>query len=110
MPHSVPVKPHWSTDPQGRWYRWRGYTVRWLLFGLVVNVFQPVAEDVDSLWLHKLYQAWIGLIFGAACALVFTLAENHYNTPRLKWKSWLIVLATWFGVKVAFISLIAVVD
>ena len=110
MSPSVPVKPHWSNDPPGRWYRWRGYTVRWLLFGLVVNVFQPVAKDVESVWLDKLYQAWIGLVFGTACAVVFTLAENRFNTPRVNWKSWLIVLATWLGVKVTFVSLIAVVD
>ena len=81
--------------------------MRWLLFGLVINVFQPVTNHDDQLWLYKLDQALTGLSFGATCAVVFTLAENKFNTPRRNWKSWLIVLATWLTVKVTFVSLIA---
>jgi len=81
--------------------------VRWLLFGLAISVFQPVTDHGDQLWLYKLDQALAGLSFGGVCAVVFTLAENKLNTPRRKWKSWLIVLATWLCVKVAFVSLVA---
>ncbi|MDR3370859.1 hypothetical protein [Rhodoferax sp.] len=107
MAPAAPVPPHWSTEPPGPWYRWRGYMVRWLLFGLVVSVFQPVADNASPIWLDKVYQALVGLIFGAACAVVFTLAENRFNTPRVNWKSWLIVLGTWLLVKVSFVSVIA---
>ncbi len=81
--------------------------MRWLLFGLAISVFQPVTDHGDQLWLYKLDQALAGLSFGGVCAVVFTLAENKLNTPRRKWKSWLIVLATWLCVKVAFVSLVA---
>jgi hypothetical protein len=107
MAPAAPLPPHWSTEPRGPWYRWRGYMVRWLLFGLVVSAFQPIPEDVSPVWLHKVYQALVGLLFGAACAVVFTLAENRLNTPRVSWKSWLIVLSTWLLVKVVFVSAIA---
>jgi hypothetical protein len=105
----APTEPHWSREPAGRWYRWRGYTVRWLLFGLVVSVFQPVADEAQYLWEEKLWQALTGLLFGAFCALVFTLAENRFNTPRVGWKSGLIVLATWLAVKVVFVSVLALI-
>jgi hypothetical protein len=39
--------------------------------------------------------------------VVFTLAENTLNVIRLKWKSWLIVIATWIVVKVAFVSVLS---
>lgn len=110
MTPAAPHQPHWSTGPVGRWYHWRRYLVRWLLFGLVVSVFQPLADDVSPVWLHKIYQALLGLTFGAICAVVFTLAENRFNTPRVRWKSWLIVLGTWLVVKVCFVSTIAMMD
>lgn len=108
---SLPGTPlhnaHWSTEPVGLWTRWRGYTVRWLLFGLVVSVFQPIVDELEHFWLQKFYQALVGLLFGAICAVIFTLAENKFNQPRVKWKSWLLVVATWLLVKVAFVSAIA---
>lgn len=88
-------------------YRWRGYTVRWLLFGLVVSVFQPVEDGLHTLWAQKLNQALAGLLFGASCAAIFTPMENLLNTPRIKWKSWLLVIGTWLVVKMAFVSMIA---
>ncbi len=109
MQPTLPIKPHWSNDPQGPWYRWRGYTVRWLLFGLIVSVFQPANGENNPLWLQKLDQALMGLSFGSVCALVFTFSENRFNTPRVAWKSWLIVLGTWLVVKVLFVSAIALI-
>jgi hypothetical protein len=104
---STPTKATWSTTGPRLWYRWRGYTVRWVLFGLTVSVFQPVVDDLDHLWQQKLNQALAGLLFGAACTLVFTPAENAFNTPRVDWKSWGLVIATWLLVKVIFVSMIA---
>lgn len=102
-----PHEEHWPPVGTGLWTRWWGYLVRWLVFGLVVHVFQPVSENPAYFWVQKLDLALIGLLFGLVCALVFTLAENVLNTPRVKWKSWLIVLATWLVVKVVFVSVIA---
>lgn len=48
-----------------------------------------------------------GLSFGLAGAIVFTVSENMLNTPRVKWKSWLLVLLTWLVVKVVFVSVLA---
>lgn len=107
MMPSPPTKANWSAAPPGTWYRWRGYTVRWLLFGLTVSVFQPVLDNLDQLWQQKVNQALAGLLFGAACAAVFTPAENVFNTPRVKWKTWVLVVATWLMVKVIFVSTMA---
>lgn len=109
MQPSMPEKAHWSTTDSGLWKRWRGYTVRWLIFGGVVGLFEPVANDVDHYWTQKLYQGLFGLLFGAVCAVVFTLSENKFNARRVKWKSWLLVAATWLAVKVAFVSTMALV-
>lgn len=106
MQPSMPVKAHWSSPDSSHWYRWRGYTVRWLLFGEIVQLFQPIVEDLDHYWQQKLYQALTGLLFGAVCAVVFTLAENTLNVPRVNWKSWLIVIGTWLAVKLAYVSAI----
>ena len=35
-------EPHWPPVGTGLWTRWWGYLVRWLVFGLVVHLFQPV--------------------------------------------------------------------
>jgi len=99
-------EPHWPPVGTGLWTRWWGYLVRWLVFGLVVHLFQPVDSDLDLYWMQKLDQALIGLAFGLAGAVVFTLAENKFNTPRVQWKSWLIVLVTWLFVKTVFVSVI----
>jgi hypothetical protein len=40
--------------------------------------------------------------------VVFTLAENTWNTVRVKWKSWALVVATWLLVKVVFDSALAI--
>ena len=81
--------------------------MRWLIFGLAVSVFVPVAESTEPWWPQKLTQAAVGLLFGLVCAVVFTLAENSLNTPRVAWKSWGIAAATWLLVKVAFVSTLA---
>lgn len=107
MQPSIPTKAHWASPDAGHWYRWRGYTVRWLIFGGVVGMFQRIVEDLDHYWLQKLYQGLFGLLFGAVCAVVFTLAENMLNGPRIKWKSWLLVIATWLTVKLVFVSAMA---
>ncbi len=71
---------------------------------MVVHVFQPVSGDPKYYWVEKIDQILIGLTFGLAGAVVFTVAENKLNTPRVNWKSWLIVLASWLVVKVVFVS------
>lgn len=81
--------------------------VRWLIFGGITGMFQPLVDDLDHYWLQKLYQALFGFLFGAVCALVFTLAENTCNVRRTKWKSWFIVVATWLVVKLAFVTALA---
>lgn len=99
--------PHWPAVGSGRWTRWWGYLFRWLLFGLAVHLFVPVADGSQPWWQSKLLQAAIGLLFGLACAVVFTLSENTFNTPRVRWKSWALVLGSWLLVKVVFVSTIA---
>jgi len=98
---------HWPQVGTGPWTRWWGYLVRWLVFGVVVSVFQPVADDLEKFWQQKTFQALFGLLFGFVGAVIFTLAENRLNTPRVKWKTWLIVLATWVVVKTIFVTAIA---
>jgi hypothetical protein len=98
---------HWPPVGTGIWTRWWGYLSRWLMFGVVVTVFQPVPGDYDSLWRQKALQALLGLLFGFVAAVVFTVAENTLNTPRVKWKTWLIVFATWVVVKTVFVTVVA---
>ena len=107
MQTSIPTKAHWASTDSNRWYRWRGYTVRWLIFGGIVGMFQPLVDDIDQYWVQKLHQALFGLFFGAICAVVFTLAENSLNVLRVNWKSWLIVVTTWLVVKLVFVSAMA---
>ena len=107
MQQSIPTKAHWSSPDASHWYRWRGYLVRWLIFGSITSIFLPIVDDLDHYWTQKLYQALVGLLFGAVCALVFTLAENTYNEQRVKWKSWLIVAATWLLVKLFLVTTLA---
>lgn len=99
---------NYSPQNHGLWHQWRGYMVRWLLFGLVVSLFQPVVDDLDHLWEQKLNQGLGGFVFGATCAIVFTLVQNTLNRPRLKWKSWFFVVLTWLSVKVVIVSTMAV--
>ena len=107
MQPSVPTKSQWNSPSAARWYRWRGYTVRWLMFGGITGLFQPVADGSDHYALQRLYQLLFGLFFGAVCAVLFTLAENTLNTPRARWKSWAIMVATWLAVKLVFVSVMA---
>jgi len=79
--------------------------MRWLIFGGIVGMFQPIVDDIDHYWLQKLYQGLFGLLFGAVCAVVFTLAENTLNVLRVKWKSWLLVIGTWLAVKLVFVGI-----
>ena len=107
MQPTIQTKAHWSSTESSRWYRWRGYTARWALFGIIVQISQSVTEDGSPYWLQKLFQALFGLFFGVACAVVFTFAENRYNALRVKWKSWAIVVATWLAVKLIFVTALA---
>lgn len=97
----------WGTSPAGPWKQWRGYFVRWILFGVVVQLFQPVAAGAEPFWSQKLYQALSGLLFGVACATVFTRLENRFNAARIAWKTWSLVVVTWLLVKVVFVSVLA---
>lgn len=107
MQPSIPTKAHWSSPDASHWYRWRGYAVRWMIFGCITGMFQPIVDDIDHYWLQKLYQALFGIFFGVVCAIMFTLLENSYNALRVKWKSWVIVVMTWLVVKLVFISVMA---
>lgn len=107
MPPSMPTKAHWASPDASHWYRWRGYTVRWLLFGVIVQMAQPIVEDLEQYWLQKLYQGLFGLMFGTVCAVVFTLAENTCNPLRGRWKSWAFVVTTWLVVKLVVVTALA---
>jgi hypothetical protein len=107
MPNTANYSTSTATSSPGLWYRWRGYTVRWLLFGLVVSLFQPIDDNLGHLWEQRLNQALSGLVFGVVSAVVFTLAENSFNVPRVKWKSWFFVFVTWLSVKVIIVSAMA---
>ena len=107
MQPSTTTKKNESSVGSGVWKRWRGYLARWLLFGGIVGMFQPIEDDLENFGLQKLYQALFGLFFGAVCAVVFTLAENTLNAQRAKWKSWLIVISTWLAVKLVFLGAMA---
>ncbi len=107
MPPSRPIRPHRANPDTSHWYRWRGYTFRWLMFGGITGLFQPIVDDPEHYALQRLYQVLFGLFFGALCAVVFTLAENTFNRPRVNWKSWSILLATWLTVKLVFASVMA---
>lgn len=105
-----PTGPDLAHHPDlgtGPWTRWRGYLARWLIFGVVVEVYQPVIGPQGHFWQEKLHQTGMGLLFGTLCALVFTLAENTFNVPRVQWKSYVIAVATWLLVKVSFVSTMA---
>ena len=108
MHSTTPHDEHWPPEGAGLWTRWWGYLERWLIFGLVVSVFVPVGEGPEPWWQLKLMQAAVGLLFGLACAVVFTLAENKWNAHRVKWKSWALVVGTWLLVKVVFVSGLAI--
>jgi hypothetical protein len=108
MHSTTPHDEHWPPVGVGLWTRWWGYLARWLIFGLAVNVFMPVDDGPAPWWQLKLMQAVVGLLFGLACAVVFTLSENTWNTVRVKWKSWVLVVATWLLVKVVFVSALAI--
>ncbi len=102
------LKTPWASTSGGLWYRWRGYTVRWLLFGVIVQLYQPISAGEGPYWQQKLAQLLLGLLFGASCAVVFTAAENTLNRSRVNWKSWLLVIASWLMVKVLFVSVLAI--
>jgi hypothetical protein len=108
MHSTTPQDSHWPPVGSGRWFRWWGYLARWLIFGLAVHVFVPVDDGPEPWWQLKLAQAVVGLLFGLAGAVVFTLAENALNTPRVRWKSWALVMVTWLLVKVVFVSTMAI--
>ena len=109
MHSTTPQDEHWPPVGSGRWTRWWGYLARWLLFGLAVGAFAPVVDGPEPWWQRKLYQVLVQLGFGLACAVVFTLAENALNTPRVQWKSWLIVAATWLLVQVVYATGLALI-
>jgi hypothetical protein len=108
MHSTTPHDEHWPPVGVGLWTRWWGYLARWLIFGLAVHVFLPAGDGPAPWWQLKLMQAVVGLLFGLVCAVVFTLAENTWNTVRVKWKSWVLVAATWLLIKVVFDSALAI--
>ena len=110
MQTATPENSLKSAVGSGVWTRWRGYLARWLLFGLLIHVFWPVPDSTQAWWQGKLSLAVLGLLFGLACALLFTLAENGWNTRHQRWKTWALVLATWLLVKVVFVSALALMQ
>lgn len=106
---TTPHDTHWPPVGTGLWTRWWGYLARWVIFGLLVHVLVPLPDAPEPWWQQKLVQAAIGLLFGVACAVVFTVTENSWNAARLRWKTWALVVATWLVVKVVFVSTLALV-
>ena len=107
MQLSTKNRTHWPLAGAGLWKEWQSYAARWLVFGAVVEMFQPVVNDIDEFWLQKLYQAVFGLCYGAACAVTFTLAQNTLNSTRKKWRTWAIVFASWMTVKLVFLTMMS---
>jgi len=91
-----------SQEDKGPWKLWRVYLVRWLIFGAIAGVLQPVYESMELFWVQKLIQMFGGLLFGFSCAIVFTLGQNILNVQRARWKSWTVLLTTWMGMKFVF--------
>ena len=91
------------------WHQWRGYAARWLVFGEVVEIYQPVVGQ-SHLWQQKLMQALVGLLFGAVCALFFTVSQNVANFQRRWWKTFIILLTSWLLTKLLFLAALAMVD
>jgi len=89
---------------KGLWTRWRTYLWRWLLFGAIAGLAQPVVQDFANFWPQKLSQALQGLPFGLLCFVAFTPLQNWVNTPRIRWKSWCTVLGTWMVMKFVFVG------
>lgn len=104
MQLSTKNKTCWALAGTGLWNQWQSYWARWLVFGVVVELFQPAVDDIDQFWLQKLYQAVFGLFYGAVCAVTFTIAQNSLNSPRKKWRTWAIVFASWMTVKLVFVT------
>jgi hypothetical protein len=102
MHSTTPHDERWPPVGAGLWTRWWGYLARWLLFGVLIGAFAPVIDGPEPWWQRKLYQVAVQALFGLACAVVFTLAENSFNTPRVKWKSWALVAASWLLVQIVF--------
>nr|WP_315848160.1 hypothetical protein [uncultured Rhodoferax sp.] len=101
--------PPWPQVGAGLWTRWWGYLARWLVFGIVVGLFQPVDDGVGELWQRMSLRLALGASFGVVAAILFTMAENIFNTVRVWWKTWLLVLLTWAVVKALFVTAIALV-
>jgi len=99
--------PPWPQVGAGLWTRWWGYLARWLVFGIVVGLFQPVDDGVGQLWQRMSLRLALGAAFGLVAATVFTLAENTLNMARVQWKTWLMVLLTWALVKALFVTAMA---
>jgi len=89
----------------GLWKLWRVYLTRWLAFAALAGFSQPVTNHMDQFWEQRGYQVLDALPFGLTCAVVFTLAQNTLNIQRTRWKSWLILLSTWMGVKFGFFGI-----
>lgn len=62
MEKSDSALPPWPQVGAGLWTRWWGYLVRWLVFGVVVGVFQPVDDGVNGLWQRLLVRVALGVI------------------------------------------------
>lgn len=83
------------------------YLARWCAFGFIAGMIgAPVlGGDGVDFWSAKMAQAAFGLLFGAACAVVFAPLQNAVNSPRKRWLSWLVVIGVWMGMKFAFFAL-----
>ena len=77
----------------GRW---------WVLFGIFFSALQPVGTEDGDYWTVVSYRSLWGVLFGLICALVFAPIQNAANPTRKRWLTWLLVIAVWLVVKLAF--------
>ncbi len=83
------------------------YLWRWVLFGGIAGLIgKPVTDPNVVFWAEKTFMVIQGVIFGLACAVVFTLLQNKFNATRQRGRSYLFVFLTWMGMKLVFLGVI----
>lgn len=94
------------------WKLWRVYTIRLVIFTVVASFLQRLGELGYALWTQKFHLTLnlmvgltlLGLVlvditFGLLWSLMFTPMQNTFNTPRVRWKSWMFLIATFLVTK-----------
>jgi len=85
------------------WKDMRYYMTWWLFVGALAGLFTPVTSP--DFWSTKGVKVFRGLLFGAACGLVFTLLQNTVNRPRKEPVSWVLAIVIWMGMRFVFRAL-----